>query len=281
MIAIGLALLFWAWQRAGGFGPMLKQPGRLTTWGDFWKVFVPSLTAMVGYWATLSLNIPDFTRFAKSQRDQAVGQALGLPPTMTLYSFIGVAVTSATVVIFGQAIWNPVVLLSKFNQPLITLIALFALGTATLNTNIAANVVSPANDFSNLWPGKITFLRGGIITAIIGVLIRPWRLMENADKYIGWLVGYSGLLGPVAGIMIADYYLIRKKMIATEDLYLRGGFYEFSRGFNIRAVIALVFGIGIALIGVVVPSLHWLYDYAWFGGFFTSGIVYFVLMKRG
>jgi nucleobase:cation symporter-1, NCS1 family len=281
MIAIGLALLFWAWQRAGGFGPMLKQPGRLTTWGDFWKVFVPSLTAMVGYWATLSLNIPDFTRFAKSQRDQAVGQALGLPPTMTLYSFIGVAVTSATVVIFGQAIWNPVVLLSKFNQPFITLIALFALGTATLNTNIAANVVSPANDFSNLWPGKITFLRGGIITAIIGVLIRPWRLMENADKYIGWLVGYSGLLGPVAGIMIADYYLIRKKMIATEDLYLRGGFYEFSRGFNIRAVIALVFGIGIALIGVVVPSLHWLYDYAWFGGFFTSGIVYFVLMKRG
>ncbi|MBZ5555381.1 MAG: NCS1 family nucleobase:cation symporter-1 [Acidobacteriia bacterium] len=280
MIAIGLALLVWAWQRAGGFGPMLKQPGRLKTWGDFWKVFVPSLTAMVGYWATLSLNIPDFTRFAKSQRDQVVGQALGLPPTMTLYSFIGVAVTSATVVIFGQAIWDPVVLLSKFNQPLIAFIALFALGTATLNTNIAANVVSPANDFSNLWPGKITFLRGGIITAIIGVLIRPWRLMENADKYIGWLVGYSGLLGPVAGIMIADYYLIRKKMIATEDLYLRGRFYEFYRGFNIRAVIALVLGIGIALIGVVVPSLHWLYDYAWFGGFFTSGIVYLVLMKQ-
>ena len=280
MIAIGLALLVWAWQRAGGFGPMLKQPGRLKTWGDFWKVFVPSLTAMVGYWATLSLNIPDFTRFAKSQRDQVVGQALGLPPTMTLYSFIGVAVTSATVVIFGQAIWDPVVLLSKFNQPLIAFIALFALGTATLNTNIAANVVSPANDFSNLWPGKITFLRGGIITAIIGVLIRPWRLMENADKYIGWLVGYSGLLGPVAGIIIADYYLIRKKMIATEDLYLRGRFYEFYRGFNIRAVIALVLGIGIALIGVVVPSLHWLYDYAWFGGFFTSGIVYLVLMKQ-
>ncbi|MBZ5538598.1 MAG: NCS1 family nucleobase:cation symporter-1 [Acidobacteriia bacterium] len=281
MIAIGLALLFWAWQRAGGFGPMLKQPGRLKTWGDFWKVFVPSLTAMVGYWATLSLNIPDFTRFAKSQRDQAVGQAVGLPPTMTLYSFIGVAVTSATVVIFGQAIWDPVVLLSKFNQPLIAFIALFALGTATLNTNIAANVVSPANDFSNLWPGKITFVRGGIITAILGVLIRPWRLMENADKYIGWLVGYSGLLGPVAGIMIADYYLIRKKMIATEDLYLRGRFYEFYRGFNLRAVIALVLGIGIALIGVVVPPLRWLYDYAWFGGFFTSGIIYLVLMKQG
>jgi NCS1 family nucleobase:cation symporter-1 len=280
MIAIGLALLFWAWRRAGGFGPMLSQPSRLKTGTEFWKVFVPSLTAMVGYWATLSLNIPDFTRFAKSQRDQQIGQALGLPSTMTLYSFIGVAVTSATVVIFGQAIWDPVLLLSKFNQPLIAFIALLALGTATLNTNIAANVVSPANDFSNLWPSKITFVRGGIITAILGVLIRPWRLMENADKYIGWLVGYSGLLGPVAGIMIADYYLIRKKMIATEDLYLRGKFYEFSRGFNLRAVIALVLGIGIALIGEVVPSLHWLYDYAWFGGFFTSGIVYVVLMKH-
>ncbi|MGB7623499.1 MAG: cytosine permease, partial [Terriglobia bacterium] len=256
------------------------QPSRLRTGTEVWKVFVPSLTAMVGYWATLSLNIPDFTRFAKSQRDQQIGQALGLPSTMTLYSFIGVAVTSATIVIFGQAIWDPVVLLSKFNQPLIAFIALLALGTATLNTNIAANVVSPANDFSNLWPSKITFVRGGIITAILGVLIRPWRLMENADKYIGWLVGYSGLLGPVAGIMIADYYLIRKKMIATEDLYLRGRFYEFSRGFNLRAVIALILGIGIALIGVVVPPLHWLYDYAWFGGFFTSGITYMVLMKR-
>jgi NCS1 family nucleobase:cation symporter-1 len=281
MIAVGLALLFWAWQRAGGFGPMLTQPSRLKTGMEFWKVFVPSLTAMVGYWATLSLNIPDFTRFAKSQRDQAIGQALGLPPTMTLYSFIGVAVTSATIVIFGQAIWDPVVLLSKFNQPLVALVALFALGIATLTTNIAANVVSPANDFSNLWPSRITFVRGGMVTAIIGVLIRPWRLMENSDKYIGWLVGYSGLLGPVAGIMITDYYLIRKRMIATEDLYLRGRFYEFSRGFNVRAVVALALGIGIALIGVVVPSLHWLYDYAWFGGFFTSGIVYIVLMKRG
>lgn len=280
LIVIGLVLLFWAWQRAGGFGPILSQPSRFVSNRDFWRAFVPGLTAMVGYWATLSLNIPDFTRYAKSQRDQMIGQAIGLPPTMTLYSFIGVAVTSATVIIYGQAIWDPVALLSKFNHPLVALLSLFALGTATLNTNIAANVVSPANDFSNLWPSKINFVRGGLITAVIGILIRPWRLMENADKYIGWLVGYSGLLGPIAGIMIADYFVIRKKMIATEDLYLRGKFYEFTRGFNVRAIMALGFGIAIALIGVVVPSLRWLYDYAWFGGFLTSGIIYLLLMKR-
>jgi NCS1 family nucleobase:cation symporter-1 len=280
MIAIGLVLLFWAWKRAGGFGPILSQPSQFKTNAEFWKAFVPGLTAMVGYWATLSLNIPDFTRYAKSQRDQMLGQAIGLPPTMTLYAFIGVAVTSATVIIFGQAIWDPVVLLSKFNNPLVAFIALFALGLATLNTNIAANVVSPANDFSNLWPSRITFVRGGILTAIIGVLIRPWRLMANADKYIGWLVGYSGLLGPIAGIMITDYFIIRKKMIAVEDLYLRGKFYEFSGGFNLRAIVALSIGIGVALIGLFVQSLHWLYEYAWFGGFFTSGIVYWFLMRR-
>lgn len=280
LLFIGIVLLVWAWRKAGGFGPMLSQSSRFKTHHEFWKAFVPGLTAMVGYWATLSLNIPDFTRFAKSQRDQMIGQAIGLPPTMTLYSFIGVAVTSATVIIFGESIWNPVVLLSKFNEPLVALIALLTLGLATLNTNIAANVVSPANDFSNLWPEKISFVRGGLITALIGILIRPWRLMANADKYIGWLVGYSGLLGPVAGIMIVDYFLIRKKMIVREDLYLRGKFYEFSRGFNLRAIFALALGIGMALIGVVVPSLRWLYDYAWFGGFFTSGIVYLLLMRR-
>jgi NCS1 family nucleobase:cation symporter-1 len=280
MIAIGLVLLFWAWNRAGGFGPILSQPSQFKTNREFWRAFVPGLTAMVGYWATLSLNIPDFTRFAKSQRDQIIGQAISLPLTMTLYSFIGVAVTSATVIIFGQAIWDPVVLLTKFNQPMVALVALLALSIATLNTNVAANVVSPANDFSNLWPSRITFVQGGIITAIVGVVIQPWRLMANADRYIGWLVGYSGLLGPVAGIMIADYFIIRKKVIATEDLYLRGKFYEFSGGFNIRAIIALVIGIGIALFGLVVKELHWLYEYAWFGGFFASGIIYLLLKKR-
>ncbi|MDD5544481.1 MAG: NCS1 family nucleobase:cation symporter-1 [Acidobacteriia bacterium] len=279
MIGIGLVLLFWAWNRAGGFGPMLSQHSKFKTNREFWAAFVPGLTAMVGYWATLSLNIPDFTRFAKSQRDQMVGQAIGLPATMTLYSFIGVAVTSATIVIFGQAIWDPVVLLSKFNQPLVALVALLALGLATLNTNIAANVVSPANDFSNLWPSRITFMRGGLITAVVGVLIQPWRLMANADKYIGWLVGYSGLLGPVAGIMIADYFLIRKKMLVPEDLYLRGAFYEFTRGFHLKAIVALVVGIGVALIGLAVPQLHWLYEYAWFGGFFTSSILYYLMMR--
>ena len=165
---------------------------------------------MVGFWATVALNIPDFTRYAKSQRAQMWGQALGLPTTMTLYSFIGVAVTSASAVFFGEPIWDPVELLGRFNQPLVAFIALVALLIATLNTNVAANVVSPSNDFSNLSPQRISFRTGGLITGVIGVLMMPWKLLSDFSTYIfGWLVGYSGLLGPIAGIMIADYFLVR------------------------------------------------------------------------
>src|SRR5437879_4949876 len=184
---------------------------------------MPALTGMVGFWSTVALNIPDFTRYAKSQKAQAVGQALGLPTAMTLYSFIGVAVTSASAVIFGEPIWDPVMLLGKFHQPLIASIALIALLIATLNTNVAANVVSPSNDFSNLNPRLISFRTGGMITGVIGVLMMPWKLLGDFSAYIfGWLVGYSGLLGPIAGIMIVDYFLVRRKHLEVGDLYRRG-----------------------------------------------------------
>jgi NCS1 family nucleobase:cation symporter-1 len=221
--------------------------------------FIPSLTGMVGFWATVALNIPDFTRYAKSQKAQMWGQALGLPAAMTLYSFIGVAVTSASAVIFGEPIWDPVVLLGKFNQPVVASIALVALLIATLNTNVAANVVSPSNDFSNLNPKRISFRTGGIITGILGVAIMPWKLLGDFSAYIfGWLVGYSGLLGPIAGVMIADYFLVRHAELQVEDLA----------------------GIFVALIGLVFPPLDFLYKYAWFVGFIVSGAVYYALMEK-
>ena len=282
MLSVGLLLLFWITRKAGGFGPVLESPSRFRTTAEFLRFFVPSLTGMVGFWATVALNIPDFTRYAKSQRAQMAGQAMGLPTAMTLYSFIGVAVTSASVVLFGQAIWDPVDLLGRFNQPVIASIALVALLIATLNTNVAANVVSPSNDFSNLNPGRITFRMGGLITGVLGILMMPWKLLGDYSAYIfGWLVGYSALLGPIAGIMIADYFLVRRSELPIEDLYRRGGVFEYRNGVNYRAVFALACGILVALVGLAVPALRWLYDYAWFVGFLVSGAVYRVLMWGG
>ncbi|MBS1840860.1 MAG: NCS1 family nucleobase:cation symporter-1 [Acidobacteria bacterium] len=281
MLGVGLLLLWWITRKAGGLGPVLSTPSKFKTTGEFLHVFVPSLTAMVGFWATVALNIPDFTRYAKSQKAQMMGQALGLPTAMTLYSFIGVAVTSASVVLFGTAIWDPVALLGRFHEPVIASIALVALLIATLNTNVAANVVSPSNDFSNLNPRLISFRTGGLITGVIGILMMPWKLLANADRYInGWLVGYSGLLGPIAGIMIADYFIVRKRSLNLEELYRRGGAYEYSAGFNVKSLIALGLGVCVALIGLRVESLRWLYDYAWFVGFLISAGVYCLLMGK-
>ncbi len=281
LLVIGLALLFWARQKAGGFGPMLATPSKFHSFGEFFRFFVPSLTGVVAFWATVALNIPDFTRYARSQRDQVLGQALGLPTTMTLFSFIGVAVTSATVIIFGEALWNPVDVLSRLGHPLAVVVAMVGLLLATLNVNVAANVVSPANDFSNIYPRRISFKLGGILTCGLGLAMQPWYLLSSFGNYIFvWLVGYSGFLGPIAGVMIADYYVLRKKIILVEDLYQRGGFYEFRRGFNWRAVAALAAGIVTALVGLLVPTLRPLYDYAWFVGFSISFIVYLALMQQ-
>jgi len=273
-----LLLLVWVAVKAGGLGPMVNAPSRFRTGGEFFRFFVPSLTGMVGFWATVALNIPDFTRYARSQRAQMRGQALGLPVGMTLFAFIGVAVTSACTVIFGEAIWDPVALLARFEQPVAAAIALVAVTLATLNVNVAANVVSPSNDFSNLWPRRISFRTGGVITGVVGLLMMPWKLLADYSAYIfGWLVGYSALLGPVAGIMIVDYYLVRRRALAVEDLYLRGRSYEYRRGVNWRAMAALVAGVAVALLGLVIPPVRFLYDYAWFVGLAVSGGLHWAL----
>jgi NCS1 family nucleobase:cation symporter-1 len=275
LIVLGVALLVWAVSRTGGLGPIFSQPSKFQSAAEFFRFFVPSLTAMVGFWATLSISIPDFTRYATSQRAQILGQALGLPPTMALFSFIGVAVASATILIFGEAIWDPVVLCARFNNPVIVLVSVFALAVATLTTNIAANVVPPANAFANLWPRRISFVTGGIITGVIGIVMMPWKLLSDFQAYIfGWLVGYSGLLGPVAGILIVDYWIVRRQRLNVRDLYVDGG--EYPR-VNVPAMVALAAGIGLALIGLIVPPLRALYDYAWFVGFGAAAVVYLLL----
>jgi NCS1 family nucleobase:cation symporter-1 len=292
LIALGLALLAWAYSAAGGFGPMLSEPSQFDPGrpkeGRFWAYFFPALTANVSFWATLALNIPDFSRYARSQRDQVIGQALGLPPTMALYSFIGVAVTSATVVIYGAAIWDPVQLLTKFENHAVLIIAMVSLCLATLATNIAANVVSPANDFAHLKPKWISFRVGGLITSLIGVLVQPWRFLETADVYIfTWLNGYSLLLGACGGVLIADYWVLRRGRLDLADLYRRDGPYWYLGGFNPLALIALVAGMAPCVPGfLAVTKLSELpefwsrvYDYAWFVSFGVSFFTYIVLTK--
>lgn len=295
LIALGLLLLWWAYRTAGGFGPILSQPSQFDAGqaqaGKFWSYFFPALTGMIGFWATLSLNIPDFSRYAKTQRDQVIGQALGLPTTMALFAFIGVAVTSATTIIFGKTIWDPVEVLTKFQNPAVLVLAMLALCLATLATNIAANVVSPANDFSHLAPNKISFRMGGFITGIIGVLMMPWKLVADPTGYIfTWLIAYSALLGPIGGILIADYFVVRRCKLDVPALYKPDGEFRFTNGFSLVALIALVFGALPSLPGFLVNikalsadsipvALAHLYNYAWFIGFAVAFVVYLIGRK--
>ena len=295
LIALGLLLLGWAAESAGGWGPMLAQPSAFAVGqpkaGQFWVYFFPLLTGMIGFWATLSLNIPDFSRYARSQRDQIIGQSIGLAPTMALYSFIGVGVTSATVVLYGKALWDPVDVLTRFTNPVLLIVAMLALCLATLATNIAANVVSPANDFSNLAPRHISFRTGGLITGIIGVLMMPWKLLADPSGYIfTWLIGYGALLGPIGGILIADYFVCRHCHLNPEALYDVEGEYRFTKGFSLVAIAALLSGILPSLPGFLanvhailpdsLPSfLLALYNYAWFIGFAVAFIVYLILRR--
>lgn len=287
------ALVWWAYAHAGGFGPMLSAPSQFVEGGkragQFWLVFWPSLTAMVGYWATLALNISDFTRFARSQRDQVVGQAIGLPAPMGLLALVAVVVTSATITIYGQAIWDPVALTGKMGG-ISVVIALIALIIATITTNLAANVVSPAYDFSNLSPRKISFKMGGYITAAIGLAMFPWKILETTQGYIfTWLIGYGALLGPIAGIMLVDYFLIRKTELNHDALFAENGEYSYSNGWNWRAVIALVLGAlpnlpgflkAAGFISSTAPIFEVLYTYAWFVGLAIAAVVYYLLMQR-
>jgi len=277
-------LLAWALWKANGLGYLLTQQGKFHSFKEFWPVFIPSLTGMIGFWATLSLNMPDFTRFGKSQRDQVVGQVVALPSTMTIFAAMGVMITSAAVVIFphmkADELWDPMKLVGQFQSVIVIAISMFTVVVATLAVNIAANVVSPANDFANAFPKWIGFSTGGLITGIIGILMQPWRLLADPSGYIfAWLVGYSGGLGSIAGVLIADYWFVRKKRLQLADLYRTKGEYTYNAGWNWRAVLATLIGCLLAWIGLVVHVLRPLYDYAWFVGFGSAGVTYLILMK--
>jgi NCS1 family nucleobase:cation symporter-1 len=260
--------------------------------GEFWHIFPGALTASVGYWATLSLNIPDFTRYARSQKSQMLGQAMGLPLTMTAFAFIGVAVTSATLLIYGVAIPNPVDLMSRFDSVAIILFATAVIFAAQLTTNMAANVVSPSNDFSNLNPRLISYVTGGLITAVIGILMMPWKLMASMGAYIfTWLIGYSGLMGAIAGILICDYWVIRKQRLDLAGLFEPNGPYSYSNGFNWRAIVTLCLAIAPVVPGFLRAAttpggqvsnpnfFDTLYTYAWFVTFALGFGIYYLLTK--
>ena len=290
LILLGLILLGWAYRAAGGFGPILSQPSAFALGGpkagQFSRFFVPALTGMISFWATLSLNIPDFSRYARTQRDQVAGQALGLPATMAFYSFIGVAVTSATTIIYGETIWDPVAVLTRFKNPVVLVVAMLALCVATLATNLAANVVGPANDFAAMAPKRVSFRTGGLLTGIIGILIMPWKLVADPSGYIFvWLVGYSALLGPIAGILIADYFVLRRRTLDLPALYSPTGQYTYANGYSLAGLGALLLAILPNLPGFLV-TVKWLpetavpafllsaYNYAWFLGFAVAFLAY-------
>lgn len=308
VLVMAAVLLGWAVKTAGGLGPMLEQPSRFATVGEFWKVFIPSLTGMIGFWATLSLNIPDFTRFGKGQKEQMLGQTLGLPTTMIAFSAMGVIITSATQAILHgvdvSKLWDPMFLIGQLTssanaigrdapliassgtRALVAIISLFGVAVATLSCNIAANVVSPANDFANLAPRLISFKTGGLITGLLGIAMMPWKLLASAESYIfNWLVGYSALLGPIAGIMIADYWLLRRRELDVAELYRPNGRYS---GTNWVAVGALVLGVlpnlpgflkSVHVVGGEAGFFDSLYVYAWFTGFIVAGAAYLIGMR--
>jgi NCS1 family nucleobase:cation symporter-1 len=293
LLAGGALLLWWAIRAGGGLGRILDESARLqTTQVPFWQLFPAAVTANVGYWATLSLNIPDFTRYARSQRSQALGQALGLPATMTAFAFIGVAVTSATIVVFGEAIWDPVALIARIGSPPVIVFGALIVLLAQLTTNMAANVVSPSNDFSSLAPRRIGYVTGGLITAAIGILMMPWRLYADAAAYIfTWLIGYSSLMGAIGGVLIADYWVLRGRELSPEELFKPRGRYSYSNGVNWRAMLALVLAILPVVPGFVRAAstpggvvanptlLDSLYTYAWFVTFALSVVLYLALSR--
>ncbi len=278
-------LVWWALGRAHGLGPILATTGRLHTTGSFVRVFVPSLTAMIGFWATLSLNMPDFTRYGRSQREQMIGQVVALPTTMTIFAAMGVLITSATSVIYGESIWDPMDLAARFTSRAMVAVSMFTVVIATLAVNIAANVVSPANDFANAFPRWITFRRGGLITGVIGIVMCPWKLIADPSGYIfKWLLGYSGGLGSIAGVLIVDYWFVKKTRLDVADLYRAKGRYAYAPagakgGTNWVAVWATLLGCVLAWIGVFVPALRGAFDYAWFIGGISSGVAYWVGMR--
>jgi NCS1 family nucleobase:cation symporter-1 len=291
VIVGAIALLIWIMIKAGGPGPLVHEKPKLGWGWDFWKVFFPALMGMIGFWSTMSLNIPDFTRFGGSQRKQMWGQALGLPTTMTFFALLAVLITSGTERVYGQAIWDPIQLSAKLSNDAAIIFALVTVMVATVSTNVAANTVSPSYDFSNLAPRIVSFRTGGVVTGVIAILMQPWRLLSNPHVYIyTWLGFYGGLLGAVAGLLVADYWIVRRSHLALAELYTTRGRYWYSNGWNVTGLLAALVGMVLACGGAystpgngpfphdgLIPVLKPLYDYSWAVGFGAALVLYLAL----
>ncbi|MDR1893966.1 MAG: NCS1 family nucleobase:cation symporter-1 [Spirochaetales bacterium] len=282
---LSVALMIWAVAAVknvnGSISQIFNQPATYAP-GTFWKIFLPVLTANIGFWATLALNIPDFSRYAKSQKDQLTGQLIGLPPSMAAFAFVGVFVTGACVVAFGEAIWDPSLVIARIDNPIAAVLGALGIAIATMTTNIAANVVAPANGISNISPKRISYRTGALITGLAGVAIMPWRLLSSASGYIfNWLGTYALFLGPLAGIYIADYYIYRKKTIDLYDLFSgTGGRYWYKNGFNLRAICVWIITCIPAVLGKFIPALSFFADNGWVVGFVLAIVLYPLFMKN-
>jgi NCS1 family nucleobase:cation symporter-1 len=286
LLFVGVGLLLWAWPHAS-VTELLARPGNRPPDASFAKYFVAGLTAMVGFWATLSLNIPDFSRFAQSQKAQIVGQVIGLPVTMVLFAGLGVVMTAASAQIVGESISDPITLIGKIDNPFWVVVSMIIIIIATISTNTAANIVSPTNDFQNLAPRHISRKRGVFLTGFIGIVLMSWELMKRMgwlqsdvsldSLYSNWLIGYSSLLGPIAGIMVVDYFVVRKQQYDLPALYLDGGTYP---AWNIAGIVALLIPVALTLIAITTGALKWFYTYGWFTGSFLGGLIYYIGSRR-
>ncbi|NQZ30655.1 MAG: NCS1 family nucleobase:cation symporter-1 [Oceanospirillaceae bacterium] len=286
LLAVSMGLMLWAWPQIS-LTEILAVPANRPAEASFWGYFFGGLTAMVGFWATLSLNIPDFSRYVKSQKSQIVGQVIGLPVTMFFFAALGVILTAASTTLVGETISDPINLIGKIDSPFWVVLAMIMIVIATLSTNTAANIVSPTNDFQNIAPSKINQTRGVLITGLIGVLLMSWELMKKLGviesdvsveaMYSNWLLGYSSLLGPIAGIMIVDYFLVKKQQLNLAELYITDGEYA---GINMAGMVAFAVPAGLTIISILTGSLSWFYQYGWFTGSFLGAIIYFVMAKR-
>jgi NCS1 family nucleobase:cation symporter-1 len=283
LLIVGVGLMIWAGDKVS-LTEVLAIPANRPEDASFIGYFFGGLTAMVGFWATLSLNIPDFSRYAKSQKDQVIGQIIGLPLTMFFFAALGVVLTAASTSLFGETISDPISLIGKIDSPFWVAVAMVLIIIATLSTNTAANVVSPTNDFQNIAPKLINHTRGALLTGLVGILLMGWELLKKMSwiesdvsvesMYSNWLLGYSSLLGPIAGIMIVDYFIVKKQNLDLVALYTPNSTYP---AFNMTGLAAFALPVFITLISFSVPALSWFYSYGWFTGAFTGALVYFLL----
>jgi NCS1 family nucleobase:cation symporter-1 len=286
LLAVGAGLIVWAWPQAS-MSELLAAPPPRPEGAPFLKYFFGGLTAMVGFWATLSLNIPDFSRFADSQRSQVVGQVIGLPLTMFLFAGLGVVMTAASKQLVGQTVSDPITLIGYIGSPFWVVLAMFVIILATISTNTAANIVSPTNDFQNIAPKRINQTRGVLLTGLIGILLMGWELLKKMgwlesevsveSLYSNWLIGYSSLLGPIAGIMVVDYFVVRRQRLDLGGLYRDDGPYP---AWNRAGFVAFLVPVGLTLIAITSGRLGWFYDYGWFTGSLLGGLIYYLASRR-